>query len=538
MCQRQKTLARCSFIGPARFQFPLTSAMSTDLSNVGTNSPDVPVETPVPEAKEEKERPIPVKAPQPDTAAYETAAHGREIEIELLRKKIADLQPQIKARTEERQKCKSLFQDKLKELKAMRDDVKTLLGERIVLEERMLKIETDIEGRKKKLDLMRKSLRHTTTVEIDDEIRQLEDKIAHSSLTLKEEKDVMASIKVLRAGKLQIAAFEQEKHAAVNAKNEHVALEQLYDARKEKNKLLATLKAETNKLNDEVAGYRTKEEKANADLTKLLEIKKEWNDKITILLDTQREARKVFKAAEKAYNDYAEYQAFLRRQKAREEKQAKLEEQKLRQEEHEREEALLDHWAEEKEICLQLLRYVKRFLPTEEIVVQDQPEFDESSRRDLVEDKREARVLTKNGDSLLGFTIAAAKKKGKTEGKTKPEVKKKVVMVHTPDVFTQFDLLDLNAPLDFASIPKSILELEAKLAWLNTSPEKSVKEQLKKDREQRKKDERQSVSSVKKPLPSGAEIPVATIVAVSSGNYRSAALHLDGEKSVEASIAI
>lgn len=59
----------------------------------------------------EKERPIPPKAPAPDKVAFDAAVEKRENQIELLKKKIAsDLQPQIKMKTEVRQQCRAEFQ--------------------------------------------------------------------------------------------------------------------------------------------------------------------------------------------------------------------------------------------------------------------------------------------------------------------------------------------------------------------------------------------------------------------------------------------
>lgn len=226
-------------------------------------------------------------------------------------------------------------------------------------------------------------------------------------------------------------------------------------------------------------------------------------------MDEQREARKEFRTQERAYNDYTEYQAFLRRQKARAEKEARMESQKAEQEEFEKEQALLDHWAEEKELCSQLLRYVKRFLPSEKAPATHEVTSGSERRRDIEDgDNRETSLFVKNvEDDFLGF---GSKKKVKPVSKAPVEPKKKA-MIHTPDVFVQFDQLDLTPPMDFSAVEKSIGELEEKMEWLNSSPDKSVKEQLKKDRELRNKKE--------KPKSTKLVVPVAE---VSEGHSKAA----------------
>lgn len=323
----------------------------------------------------------------------------------------------------------------------------------------------------------------------------MEDKLAHSSLTLKEEKEILVTIKQLKSNKVEIVTFENEKNAH-NSTADLATLDSLRESRKEKTKSFASMKEEIAKLSDEVSALRAKEEKANAEVVKLIELKKEANDKITELLDEQREARKAFKLAEKAYRDYSEYQAYLRRQKYREEKAARAEEEKAYAEEREREEAARDHWEAEKELANQLITYLKRFLPTEAATEVTEDDFDPSSRRD-VEEECSRRNFTEfvrdaEDDSILGGSGSKSKKskdkKAKKESKKAEKAEtKRPVMVHTPDVFAQFDLLDLNVPMNYASVPEAITALEEKLAWFNTNPDKSIKEQMAEERKKRNK---------------------------------------------------
>lgn len=79
----------------------------------------------------------------------------------MLKKKIAtNLQPLIKQKTEDRQKARTLFQDKLKLLKSLRDEQKAVIQEREAVNSQMLRVEQEIENRKKRLAVLRKNMRH------------------------------------------------------------------------------------------------------------------------------------------------------------------------------------------------------------------------------------------------------------------------------------------------------------------------------------------------------------------------------------------
>ena len=452
------------------------------------------------EVKNEKREPRepPKKTSQPDKNAYETLNNKRETEIELLKKKIAsNLQPLIKLKTEERQKTRALFQEKLTLLKSLRDDQKKIVQDREAVNSQMLRVEQDLENRKKKLAVMRKSLRHSSIESIDDEIRHLEDKMEHSSLTLKEEKEILVTIKQLKANKVEIVQFENAK-STNDAATDLASLDALRASRKEKTQIFATTKEEINKLNEEVSALRANDDKANAEVGKLIELKKEANDKITELLNEQRAARKAYKEAERAFLDYQGYQDFLRRQKYREEKEARLEEEKARAAEFELEDAQRDHWAAEKELANQLINYLKRFLPSETVASATEDDFDPSSRREIEDDSgRSATEFvreTKDESILGGSGLSKSKKKNKQERQVKQE-KKRPAMMHTPDVFTQFDLLDLSVPMSYDSVSASITALEEKLAWFNTNPDKSIKEEQAKARDARNKKSTKSSKS-------------------------------------------
>jgi hypothetical protein len=164
--------------------------------------------------KQREQRDPPPKANQPDKAAFDKMTATIEAEIEKRKKTVEGLTPQIKAETEKRNKARIAFQESLKQMKALRDVQTAASKAREAANAKLLKLETELETRKKKLDQQRKDIKFKSGDSIDAEIAQIEYQMHHTSLSLKEEKEAMAAIKALKQSKAQLAEFAEQKAAA------------------------------------------------------------------------------------------------------------------------------------------------------------------------------------------------------------------------------------------------------------------------------------------------------------------------------------
>jgi hypothetical protein len=421
-----------------------------------------------------------------------------EHEIEAQKKQIEKLSPQIDANIVKRTEARNAFQTQLKSIRALREAQTAASKELDLVKSKQAKMESEFEEKKKKLDAARKDLKSKNPDSIDAQVAQIEYTMTHTSLSLKEEKAYMAEIKELKASKALFAEYNQAKAAVDGADNTHIG--SLRDLRRAKTKEFIAAKEEVAKLNDTVTAARKAEEDANATVVNLLAAKKFAQDQVSKLLDQIRAARQAHREQERAFNDYNEYVLYQKRVAAREARKAR-EEARAAEEaayaaesaEAEAEAEEEDVWAPEKELCAQLLVYLNRLLPAvkEEVAVQEGG-LDMDRRTETEEDNGRSlatmlgrKKTDEDVDSILG---GVGKKKVKAPKKVDAPKVKKTNLTHTPNVFEQFDLIDLLPPFDVPSIAGTITAVQEKLDFFNTNPDKSLKAELKQKREQAAKD--------------------------------------------------
>lgn len=418
-----------------------------------------------------------------------------------------------------------------------------------------------MEERKKRLDSARKDLKHKNGDSIDEEIAKIEYTMTHTSLTLREEKEYMALIKQLKASKAALAQFAEEK-AAIDAVDPRAALDSVRDERKAKAKELAVAKEEADKIAELVTAARKAEEKANETVVNLLAAKKFEQDKITELIERAKAERKKYRDAERAFNDWSEYAQYLRRQQIREQRRARDEARKAEEEayaaERAAEEAQMDHWAEEKELCKQLLTYLRRVAPVEREAKADDEDavgFDLTRRFETDDDMsfqhkgEELKVKTGRkkhvDESIIGAKVAGGKK-GKKEVSAAAKAAadeekavaaaaarvKKQTLTCTPDLFVQFDLLDLVPPTHVSQVADLIAAVEEKQDFFNSNPDKALKEEMAKKRAAKAKEAARSTKKGGKAASSAA----SSAAAAAEESKEDAEVQAEAEAEVEVEV--
>ena len=413
--------------------------------------------------------------------------------------------------------CRPQFATKLKEVKLLRAAQNQAAEAGEAIKTKVMRMEAAVEEKKKRMEVMRKNLRYQSAGQVDSEISKIEYQMHHTSLTLAQEKAMMAEIKALSQQKHDLNAFNVEK-ASTDGKDDQAVMEELRNQRRTHTKAFIEAKEKVQAINGEVTAAKLADEKANATVVNLLAMKKHMHDQIGALIEQNKTARQQFKQQEFQYNNWVEYQSYIRRQQIRERRKKEEEEHKAAVAQEEVEEVVKDIWEEEKTLCAQLLGYLQRSLPQEkkEVAVVAEREIDDD-RRDMDELSGAARDDTvkvkkaKDGgdDSVLGGGTKAKKGPKPPKEAAAPAAPKPKKLTHTPDVFSQFDLIDLTPPLDVATIPAAIQQVQEKLTFFLSNPDKALKDEMKEARGRKAAAIAAAIRKASKPKEDAAEAAVA-----------------------------
>ena len=298
--------------------------------------------------------------------------------------------------------------------------------------------------------------------QIEQEIERLEGEIAHSSLSLSEEKKVMESIRQLKNSKATVAEYStkmeelsndestcQEINAAIKAIDVEIT-----NIRKEEDTLRAAMNAEKKKEeaagNDNQSLWNEKE--------KCREACKEAYEKIKDLRAAFDQEWQEFKAQEKVWKA----QQAEERARKREEY---LKERALRDAERAAREAEMapDPFTEEIVMCDQLAAYLGKL----SVESSKEGAVNEPANADQPAALAGMKVLTKKPDDDADAWMMGA---GKKKGKGKKSASKGVVsekLIHTVDILNAFATLKLSVPVTKSDVPDILKKVEAtKMVYL------------------------------------------------------------------------
>merc|ERR1719223_2452159 len=204
------------------------------------------------------------------------------------------------------------MKEKIDEYMAEKDKIRGAMG---------LKNEED---KKMKGDLkdMKKKLGYTDIGQIDARIREIEDVMMHSVISLKEEKKMMLEIAQLKKNKPEVTKFkETDKKIATN--------------RELNSGNNSTLKEQLDQLNEVMNVHRERKKELNAEFTLIIQERDaqmgnsqemyaqrdELNGKVKESIQERNELRDAFRQDERKYYEYQRELKNLRWEKQREERE-------------------------------------------------------------------------------------------------------------------------------------------------------------------------------------------------------------------------
>jgi len=401
--------------------------------------------------KKEEPRPEDLieKVNQPNKEEFEEKLAAVQAQVDKLQKE----QQELAKRISERSGGKDEYQTKRAELRAELDHWSGLLDGCRAQKEEISKALGDkkAEGMEQRSELnkMKKSIGFTNETEIDEEIKRIEFKMHHSSMSLKDEKKCMEEIKELKKNRPKVAGIKKlESNLGSGDQGAN-----LKEQRQGIGENMGRYIEEKRKVSEKLKELNEQRKAETGDLPALIEEREALSGKIRELSGKRNEIRAERRQQEQ---DYYAYQAEVRKlrqersSKEREERQAEYEGTRRK-----REAEKLDDQPHTSEITLieQTIAFCKKLTAEKEVVAEEEKKEIAHTKMDGLE------VMASKKDQEEEFFVKpkkGKKAKGGAAGASKS-------IKHSAETFQLFSQLKLDAPITTADIPDLLEKLQAQL---------------------------------------------------------------------------
>mmetsp|Transcript_35928 Transcript_35928/g.58082 ORF Transcript_35928/g.58082 Transcript_35928/m.58082 type:complete len:704 (-) Transcript_35928:587-2698(-) len=407
---------------------------------------------------EEKPRPPTKRIPRPSHEDFTKKVTAINASIKTCRERLDEIKGLLDSRQGSKEAYEASRSTMIMKLKEIQDVTKVLITERNSLREQLNNIkEPRMEGGRA---AFLKKGRPMTSEEINQEVRELEFQLATSSLTVKEEKEVMAKVALLKAKEDRqtlfdkVKAKETEIDKSKEVENaERQVLEKLREEYFRQFEQVPTLIAERDRLRAFVSTLRDQLTQVKVLYNKELEAWRE-NDNIMRQLE--------WKDKQEKYEKQKLERVEFAKQKD-EERKARVEEYN-RHNPYEEDLGLIDN------LCLYLQSSVPKASPDTDLSSSQAAATSVSAASDS-----KGYFKRKGEEEDLGWFAGTAGKKGKKGSGSKPSTPPSALkgdkqagapksdkLVHALDKFLAFERFKITAPLLIADIPATLDKLAVK----------------------------------------------------------------------------
>lgn len=423
-----------------------------------------------PEKKEDPADAIP-KVEKPDRDKHQEKVEKVNEAVNALQAKLKELS----ARIAERSTGKEDFFAQKAELRKKLDERSAVINQLVEEKESIMKQMGDKreEGKSMRTELnkLKKSMSYTSEEQINERIRELDHRMVVSSMSLKEEKEILKEISELKKSRPKISHLNNMEDKVSN-----------FDSTLPVKERLDTIKA---KLNEERDAKKIVSEQYKAlmdertsqmgDMPELFEERESLNKKVTEKIKERNELRDEFRAAEREFNAYLAEVRNARADRARAERAERDVEyekerrvraaEKLSEQPHVAETTLID----------QTVSFLQSLMPK---AVENQ----EAAKKEVVHNTKDGEVVLAKKGAEEEYYFAPTKKAKASKAKGKKEEGSKPIK-HNAETFNLFSKLKLDAPVTTDEIPALLEKLEAQ----RKGYEAKIKEWEEKREEMKKK---------------------------------------------------
>merc|ERR1719272_1930649 len=208
---------------------------------------------------------------------------------------------------------------------------------------------------------MKKSMNFTSGQDIDDRLAEIEYKMSHESLSLKEEKNYMVEIKELRKNKPKLAALGQMQDKMSNFD----AGTDLNAKKNEINEQMAILRERKKGIQERLSEVTEQRKAQLGDFGEVAEQRDKLSTKIKELIGQRTQLRDDFNNAKKEFQGYLAEQRRVKQEKYQEDRKVQQDEWRISQLEK-KIEALDDQpYVSEITLIEQTVKFCKSLMPQE-----------------------------------------------------------------------------------------------------------------------------------------------------------------------------
>ncbi len=319
------------------------------------------------------------------------------------------------------------------------------------------------ERRRGEARTLRDKLPYVRVEQIDEEIKKLEYRLSHTSLTLQEEKKVLQQIKDLTKSRDFVKDYTDRME---NISHDEGSRSALVEKIKEKDQLLNSLKDQEQQQRKILTDIREKEALQAVDIPALIDERNAAFEKMKALREEVKELRAEFRAKEDEFWEreweWKEQQS-VERKLAYEKREAERRERDEVRKQRELEN-FVEPYTDEIILCDQLYSYLQKYSHTTE----ETPSSVPSQKAEILAPKGVGDVIpckkNRNDEELEGwFAGYGAKGKGKkVKAPPAPKSRQKERISLSLDALTSFEKVALSPPTVMGDVFKSIKDLKAK----------------------------------------------------------------------------
>jgi len=375
---------------------------------------------------------------QPDKKVFDDKLEKLQKKIDDAQGKLKEVKDQIGDRSQGNSEFQSKRSDLLAKVQAEKDKIDEYMSKKEEIRSAMGLKNTEDNKMKADLKDMKKKLGYTDITQIDTRIKEIEDTMIHSSLSLKDEKKLMLEIAQLKKNKPEVTKYNQ--------------MDQAIATKRELNNN-STLKEQLDQINEVMNVHRERKKELNAEFTLIIQerdaqmgnsqelyaVRDELNNKVKEYIQERNELRDQFRKDERTYYEYQKELKNLRWEKQRAEREER--EKEWQQERRKRDAEKLDDqpYVSETTLLEQTIKFCKSFQPKE-------AEEKKEVKATVFDNKKDEVVLMDKSKRDEEFYYAptrkgkASKAKGKKEGGSAKPIK------HNAETFKLFATLKIEAP--------------------------------------------------------------------------------------------
>merc|ERR1712151_212408 len=285
-------------------------------------------------------------------------------------------------------------------------------------------------------------MKFTSEEEINDRIATIEFKLWTESISLKEEKALLAEIKELKKNKpklSELSKLQSNVENFDNGTNQRAKLNELRDQ-------MAILYNKKTQIQEKMKALNEKRQGQVGDMSEVMEKRDDIQKKIADLVGQRSKLRDDFKQEMNEYKAWQAEQRRLRQEKYQEERKAQEAAWKIKKMEKEVEKLDENPYVSQITLIEQTMKFCKGLLP------QDAVETKEEKKDTVFNNKDGEVVLGKKEDRADEWYFCPTKKKGGAakKGKASNDDMSKKPIKHNAETFKLFDTLGLEAPITVA----------------------------------------------------------------------------------------